>query len=105
MSAQKWKERHDNEMDNTRIITTYAPRVHEGPALVALIKAWRLYADAVDIKDECKIGEDGVLGSHWLDIAKAIQGLLNGERGGLDAGECLRYMQSICEQNGTSLYD
>lgn len=34
----------------------------------------------------CQLGEDGILGDAWLQLAKGYIGLLNGETGRLDCG-------------------
>lgn len=69
------------------------PKLKYERALVLLLQGWALYADAhreAFTEGEAEpaegIGTDGVLGEPWAEIGKAIEALLNGERGRLDGG-------------------
>lgn len=55
-------------------------------ALVAMIQAAALYADAHAERYGDAIGNDGVLGAHLAEVLSGIRGLLNGEAGRLDCG-------------------
>ena len=76
----------DNKYGETHVRVFQSPTRKEARALVHLITGLALYADAYESTFEAGIGEDGVLGEHWADIAEGIRGLLNGDTGGLDAG-------------------
>lgn len=54
--------------------------------LPMMIRGAATYADAYASRYGSPIGEDGVLGEAWLQIASGILQLLNGETGMLDAG-------------------
>lgn len=55
-------------------------------AIVSMLDAWALYADAHRARYESGIGEDGVIGAEWRAMGLAIRGLLNGDCGRLDCG-------------------
>lgn len=83
--------RHLRAMQETRIerarhTTTDPTKLELEAALVAMTKAWLMYARAHGTRYESAIGQDGVLGEYWNDIGIALRGLLNGETGRLDAG-------------------
>ena len=62
-----------------------SPRRHEKP-IVQLLNALDLYAANHERLYESPIGEDGVLGAAFLDMAKGLVRLLDGETGRLDCG-------------------
>jgi len=72
-----WGKRHS--------LAWRAPTSTEAP-IVAMYEALAQYADHHFVRFESKVGEDGVLGPAWLNIAKAVRVLLNGETGRLDCG-------------------
>lgn len=55
-------------------------------AIVLAVEALAGFADAHRSAYGSEIGDDGVLGDHWTDAAKAAIGMLNGEEGRLDCG-------------------
>jgi hypothetical protein len=55
-------------------------------AVVRLVEALAIYADAHAARFESSMGDDGFLGPAWLDILKGTRTLLNGETGRLDCG-------------------
>ena len=72
-----WKERHLQAIN--------FPKGCEIPVVNA-IAAWLDYANEHERRYESPIGDDGVLGQCWLEMGRAIRGLLNGETGRLDCG-------------------
>lgn len=73
----QWKERHISAMT--------APHGVERP-IVEMLNGWSRYAVAYRQRYESEIGTDSVLGHAWLNVAKGIHEMLNGEIGRLDAG-------------------
>ena len=79
-----WGARHADAFDS--------PRGMERP-IVGLYRALAEYADTHLARYASPIGDDGVLGDEWMQMLKALGGLLNGELGRLDGGtlDALRY--------------
>jgi len=64
-------------------------------AIVHACESLRLFGESHAELYNSPIGEDGVLGECWTDMAKALIGMLNGESGRLDCGtveSSIRYM-------------
>lgn len=66
-------------------------------AIVELLRALAEYADAHRDRYETEIGEDGVLGDHFEEIARGLLGLLNGETGRLDCGTIDGAIRKLCK--------
>lgn len=49
---------------------------------------------------ESSLSDDGVLGTEWLSIARALVGLLNGEHGRLDAGTVDAWVRALAREHG-----
>lgn len=73
-----WKARHLAAMQ------TSAPGSER--AISLMLQGLVLYAKAHQDRFESAIGEDGVLGPCWEDMARGLIGLLNGDCGRLDCG-------------------
>lgn len=67
------------------------PKAGAERALVTMVNGWAEYADAHRERFGSTIGDDGVLGPAWEEIARGLRSLLNGEIGRLDGG----FMDSI----------
>lgn len=65
-------------------------------AIVDTLKSLAEYADAHRDRYESEVGEDGVLGDHFEEIARGLIGLLNGETGRLDCGTLDRAIRQLC---------
>lgn len=76
------------------------PRHGFEEALVNLIRGVHQYADAHKQAYKSSIGEDGVLGDAWRDVAKGILTLLNGDAGRLDCGTIDREIRRLASDNG-----
>jgi len=61
------------------------------------------YARRHERRFESPIGEDYVLGPHWLDMCRAFRGLLDGETGRLDCGTLSTELRILVERAGMSL--
>jgi len=68
-----WKKRHMME-------------VKRGHPVAAMVEALNRYAVMHAERYSAPLADDGVLGPAWLDAAKGVRALLNGECGGLDCG-------------------
>lgn len=77
MVTKTWQARHVEAMRN--------PIKGEKP-IVQTLDALKDYAFWHKVRYDSLIGEDGVLGQYWADIANGLIGLLNGETGRLDCG-------------------
>jgi hypothetical protein len=75
---EAWYDRH---MSAVR-----APSVGHERAIVGMFVALQEMAEAHRERFESPIGEDGVLGVYWADIANGLIGMLDGEAGRLDCG-------------------
>ena len=69
-------------------------------AIVTGTAAWLEYADAHKARYESPIGEDYVLGPAWLEWAKALRTMLNGETGNLDCGTLDAAIMKALAENG-----
>lgn len=78
--ANGWKRRHLDA-----ILARPGGNAFEG-AIVGMLHAWLLYAEAHQNDYSASIGDDGVLGDEWESMGFAIIGLLNGNTGRLDCG-------------------
>lgn len=87
MSGQ-WVERHRG--------AAIGPRPGFERSLVRMWKAMAEYADAHQAAYESPIGDDGVLGEAFKDIARGLRALLNGEAGRLDCGTLEGAMLDMC---------
>ena len=76
---------NDTGWQTPHLAALSAPRDFERE-IVALIEAWARYADTHLARYATGIGNDGVLGDAWMEIARGIRALLNGETGRLDCG-------------------
>ena len=94
------KETAGNKWGALHVRAFQAPVRKEARALVHLVTGLALYADAHESAYESGIGEDGVLGECWEDIAQGIRGLLNGETGGLDAGTLEKLLVRMLNSEG-----
>lgn len=66
-------------------------------AVMELLRALAEYADAHRDRYESEVGEDGVLGDHFEEIARGLLGLLNGETGRLDCGTLDGAIRKLCK--------
>lgn len=73
--GNRWGARH---------VKAWQTKVGSGSAIVTLIEGMAQYADSHHAQYGAPVGEDYVLGDEWEQIARAVRGLLNGERGDLD---------------------
>jgi hypothetical protein len=99
---------HGRAIDTARLL----PRIGRTPAgtnkhkaetaLSAILQGLALYAEAHAAAYESPIGEDGVLGDHWLEIARGLAGLLNGEHGRLDAGAMDAAIRNLALASGAT---
>lgn len=103
-----WQDRHDAAWSlngrpdcHLRHIEKNAPTLHE-QAIVAMASGWKLQADAHKVAHGGVIGDDGVLGTPWLEIGKALRALLNGQTGRLDCGTVDAFILDTLFANGFS---
>jgi len=66
-------------------------------AVLELLRALAEYADAHRECYESDVGDDGILGDHFEEIARGLLGLLNGETGRLDCGTLDRAIRQLCQ--------
>lgn len=76
-----------------------------GRAVHRLISAWCAYADAHHAEYSQGIGDDGFLGEPWRVIGKSLHTLLNGDIGGLDAGDIDSFIRACFRAEGFDLDD
>lgn len=76
-----------------------APKSDHERALVGMLNAWRLYAQAHARRFKTEIGDDGVLGDPWEAIGVSLLALLNGETGRLDCGSLDALIRSVLSQH------
>lgn len=69
-------------------------------AIKGMLLALAIYADAHERAYDSPIGEDGVLGEHWKDMARAFLGMLNGEAGRFDCGTLDGCVRKLARQVG-----
>lgn len=62
--------------------------------------AWEGYALAHRVRYGAPIGEDYVLGVAWIEWAKALRSLLNGETGRLDCGTLDAWIFAKVKEHG-----
>lgn len=74
-------------------------RGHER-ALVHLVQGLHEYARAHCARYESDVGGDGVLGPAFLDIARGVIALLNGESGRLDCGTLDSEIRDLLARSG-----
>ena len=77
------------------------PKGFELP-ITTMLHALATYADEHERRYESPVGEDGVMGEYWLDMAKAVKGLLTGETGRLDCGTVDHTIQALVVLAGFS---
>jgi len=94
-----WKMRHEQAMG--RVLVPTLAKSNEA-AMVAMIKGWVAYAEAVKstTEGEFLVGQYGVLGPHWESIGYALKGLLDGEIGRLDGGILCSLILDTLKANG-----
>ena len=80
-----WKTRHTTALATVQIASAAKQSAHE-VAIVAMFKAWLMYADAHKRSLGSDVGDDGYAGELWYDIGRGILRLLNCETGALDCG-------------------
>ena len=86
-----WQERHE--------LAIRSPRGLEVP-LVAMLKAWSLYAQQYYVQFESKIGNQAVLGPAWKSIGDSLRTLLDGETGDrLDRGTIDKFILDTMKEN------
>ena len=88
-----WKGRHD--------AAWRTPRGIERP-IVELITGLDSYTTQHERAYGSPIADDGFLGPAWLNIAKSINRLLNGDLGRLDGGTLDRTLREIVVRGGES---
>lgn len=76
--APQYLVRHNQAIQNPRGIERAVVSLRAG-----LLEYGLQYADRYE---GCELGQDGVLGEGWLDMARGYLALLNGETGRLDCG-------------------
>jgi hypothetical protein len=69
-------------------------------AIVRMLRALAIYADAHFERFDSPLGEDYVLGDAWADALDGVRRLLEGERGRLDAGAVDNMIRNMAELNG-----
>src|SRR5688572_10017184 len=79
------------------------PRAGAESAIVSLVAALEEYAVNHRGRYESAIGDDGVLGQYWEDIARGVLGLLNGECGRLDCGSVDSHIRNMAAAHGVTL--
>lgn len=92
MANVTWTSRHHSAMTS--------PKPGFEKALVTLAQGLELYAAAHQEAYDSPIGDDGVLGAEWLDMAKSLIGLLNGEAGRIDCGTFESMIRNLAANNG-----
>lgn len=65
-----------------------------------MIEGLAMYAAGYEEVVEEPIGNDGVLGDYWVDIARSFVGLLNGDAGRLDCGSLDRLARDLAVAAG-----
>jgi hypothetical protein len=88
----QWQERH-----NAAVLS---PRPGFERAIITMLRGWLEYADQHFQEYESRITDDGVLGDEWIEIGKAIHGLLNGQTGRIDCGTFSTLIHDTMEANG-----
>jgi hypothetical protein len=86
-----WAVRHCEAFDK--------PRGPEYP-IINLLYALADLATEHESTYGSKIGDDGVLGEYWLQIARGLVGMLNGECGRLDCGTADRTVRALAKACG-----
>ena len=86
-----WAERH-----NAAVL---CPRASEAGILKAC-EALRIIATSYAENCDGPIGNDGVLGPCWADMARGVLGLLNGDCGRLDCGTVDHYIRNLYIRQG-----
>lgn len=69
-------------------------------ALYGILDELKTYAAAHRELYGSPIGEDYVLGMHWLNMADALVGLLNGETGAIDCGAFDGEVRGLAREQG-----
>ena len=86
-----WAERHNAAVRR--------PRASEAGILKAC-EALRILATSYAEDNDDPIGNDGVLGPCWADMARGVLGLLNGDCGRLDCGTVDSYIRDLYTRHG-----
>ena len=86
-----WAERHNAAVRR--------PRASEAGILKAC-EALRIIVTSYSEDYDDPIGNDGVLGPCWVDMARGVLGLLNGECGRLDCGTVDHYIRNLYSRQG-----
>jgi hypothetical protein len=76
-----------------------APQGFERP-VVQIVRSLAEYAAEHAARYESPIGEDGVMGDCWADIARGAIRLLNGETGNLDCGSVESGIRALAKAVG-----
>jgi hypothetical protein len=82
-SGDSWATRHYAAWVTGR--GGYWPRVDVSP-IPRLVDSLAAYADAYNRRYGARLGEDRILGKHWLNAVESVRGMLNGDCGALDCG-------------------
>lgn len=72
-------------------------------AIVLIASGLAEYAGSHFARYDSTIGEDGVLGEEWREIARGLLGLLNGECGRLDCGSVDSFIREKASAHGVDL--
>lgn len=88
-----WQQRHVSALKS--------PKGFEAPIL-SLIEGLQDYRVEYEARYESKIGDDYVLGTSYLRLARTIIELLNGEIGRLDGGSIQRLIRQTLDAAGFS---
>ena len=86
-----WIIRHSQALDNPTGIE------------IPTVRIFQYLGDAIEAHKEqygMNIADDYILGAAWLEIAKQVRVLLNGELGRLDGGTLDRAITSLAETAG-----
>lgn len=107
--ALPWLEAHDKAVAaaGDPLEGAGTPKLKFERALVLVLQGWALYADAhreayTEGEGEPAegIATDGVLGDPWVEIGKAVDALLNGEKGRLDGGLISKFVRETMIREG-----
>lgn len=90
--STNWQGRHYVALQNPRGIECAITALRSGLLRYALEYAERF--------EGCKLGDDGVIGDAWLEMARGYLGLLNSETGRLDCGSLDHEVREWAERFG-----
>lgn len=98
-----WATRHADAMVEGAMFTDTSLRASGG--IAQMVYGWASYADAYRLQWGSTVGDDRVLGPAWARAGQAIEELLNGHIGQLDAGATSTLLYHIAELNGVTGFE